>query len=751
LSQYNSKSLVITLLASTILSVVVPHNALAQMVGVDNAATPSLASDAQAIVPTGDKAPVDFVADNLMHDDENQKIIASGNVELAQSGRIVRADEIVYDLRNDKVVARGNVALTDEEGNVYFADNLDLSNSFKDGFAQKIRVELIQGDYFWAEDAKRIDGRVTQMTKARYTPCKPCAETPEKAPAWSINAAHVEHNKDSKSVSYKNAWFEAFGVPVLYTPYFSHPDGSETQKSGFLAPSLSFDSELGAGLKNAYYWGIAPDMDATIGLEAYTQEAPVLYGEFRKRFADAAVSFQGSVTDSSRTERSAGNDIEVDDEIRGHLKGLGLWDIDDKWRAGFDVEFASDNQYLNQYNINSEDTLESEIYLERFDGRNYAVSRALVFQDLRIDEDIDQPNVVPQLSASFIQKAGGFLGGRLDGDVSLLGLRREGNGQDLNRLSVQGGWERRFINGYGLVSDLEAYVHGDLYNARDVGVNDDDVTETRLYPVANWRSEFPVSRAFDKVQVVVAPIAGVTLAPDLNESSEDDIPNEDSLDVQLDASNLFEASRFPGLDRVEDDMRATYGVRAGVYGYEGSHAEFFIGQSYRFDEDDNPFASGSGLSDQHSDYVGSVGIDLNSDYSLDYRFQLDGETLASERHEVSASANWDNLTLSSDYFYARAFQASDVSDDGGSREQLSSSLAYYFKPEWRFRIAGRYDLGEEQGLRNADFGLDYLGQCLSLTSTLRRNLTDDASGDSSTEFVVSIGLKNIGEFIEPRK
>ncbi|MEC7577014.1 MAG: LptA/OstA family protein, partial [Pseudomonadota bacterium] len=76
-------------------------------------------------------APVDFVADNLAHDDKAQKIIATGNVELAQSGRIVNADKVVYDLKQDRVTAEGNVALTDEEGNVYFADSLDLSNEFK--------------------------------------------------------------------------------------------------------------------------------------------------------------------------------------------------------------------------------------------------------------------------------------------------------------------------------------------------------------------------------------------------------------------------------------------------------------------------------------------------------------------------------------------------------------------------------------------------------------------------------------------
>jgi LPS-assembly protein len=694
-------------------------------------------------------APVDFVADNLAHDDKAQKIIATGNVELAQSGRIVNADKVVYDLKQDRVTAEGNVALTDEEGNVYFADSLDLSNEFKDGFAEKIRVELLQGDYFWADNAERKDGTVTVMNDARYTPCEPCKENPNKAPAWSINAQKVTHDDVTHSVTYNNAWFEFFGVPVAYTPYFAHADGTVKQKSGFLAPSATFDSELGAGAELAYYWGIAPDMDATVGLQLYTQETPLLTGEFRKRFADASLLFKGSVTESGRTERSAGTEFEIDDEVRGHFEGVGLWNINENWRAGFDVEVVSDNQYLNQYNISGEDLLESEAYVEWFNGRNYATSKALFFQDLRIDKDIDQPNVLPEAGLSLVQDAGKALGGRFALDMSMLGLRREGSDQDMNRASARAGWARRFIGGYGLVTDIDAYVHGDVYHIRDIGDDNDKKTEERIYPVLNFKSELPVARPFEKFQMVIAPVAGMTIAPDLNESDENDIVNEDSLDVRLDATNLFEASRFPGLDRVEDDIKATYGLRTGFYGYEGSHAEFFIGQSYRFDDDDNPFARGSGLSRQRSDFVGSVNADFLDTYHVDYRYQLNGTTMNAQRHEISAHANWDRFTLAADYFYARSYfdGNNDNDEDIGSREQIDAGATYRFLPDWRFRLAGRYDLGVDEGLRQADFGLDYLGQCLSISSTLRRNLTDDSSGDSSTEFFIRIGLKNLGEFI----
>lgn len=696
-----------------------------------------------------DAAPVDFAADNLAHDDQAQQIIATGHVELAQSGRIVTADKVIYDLKNDRVTAEGNVVLTDEEGNVYFADNLDLSNEFKDGFAEKIRVELVDGDYFWADNAERKNGTVTVMNKARYTPCEPCRDKPEKAPAWSINAQKVTHDDVEHSVTYNNAWFELFGLPVAYTPYFSHADGTVKQKSGFLAPSATFDSELGAGAEIAYYYGIAPDMDATIGLQVYTKESPLLTGEFRKRFADASIQFNGSVTDSGRTERSGGREIEIEDEVRGHFEGEGLWNINENWRAGFDVAVVSDNQYLNQYNISGEDLLESEIYAEWFNGRNYATSKALFFQDLRIDRDVDQPNVLPEASLNLMQDAGKALGGRFSLDMSMLGLRREGSDQDMNRVSGRVGWARRFIGGHGVVSDIDAYVHGDVYNIRDIGSNNDDKTEERIYPVVNFKSELPVARPFEKFQMVVAPVAGVTFAPDLNESEEDDITNEDSLDVRLDTTNLFEASRFPGLDRVEDGTKATYGLRTGLYGYGGSHAEVFLGQSYRFDDEDNPFARGSGLSRQRSDFVGAVNADINDTYHVDYRFQLNGTSMDAQRHEISANADWDRFSLAADYFYARSYFGNETNNDEdiGSREQIDAAAAYKFLPDWRFRLAGRYDFGVDEGLRQADFGLDYLGQCLSLSSTLRRNLTDDSSGDSSTEFFVRIGLKNIGEFI----
>jgi LPS-assembly protein len=230
----------------------------------------------------------------------------------------------------------------------------------------------------------------------------------------------------------------------------------------------------------------------------------------------------------------------------------------------------------------------------------------------------------------------------------------------------------------------------------------------------------------------------------MTNNSNEDIPNEDSQDVQLDASNLFEANRFPGLDVVEDQSRVTYGLRAGLNGYESGNVEFFVGQNYRFDDEDIPFQSGSGLNAQSSDVVGYVRGDIGSRYSMQYRFQLNNETLASERHEFDASADWNRFRLSSNYLYAEPIEGTEITE---SREQLSATAQYYFNKNWRLLTQAQYDLGSDPGLRKGSLGLDYFGQCVSWSLLGKKTLTDDSSGDSDTEVVFRIGLKNISEFM----
>lgn len=686
--------------------------------------------------------PVQFAADHLTYDDASQQVIASGNVSFEQAGKIVTARRVTYNLAQDVVLAEGDVVLTEANGDVHFAERVEFTDDLKDGFVAKLRSTLADGSRFTAASGKREGGTKIVMQEASYTPCEPCKLDPSKPPVWQLKADQVTHDNLNKTITYNNATFEVGGVPILYTPYFSHPDGQQKQKSGFLTPGFALSSDLGFSVDNRYYWAISPTADATIGARVFTEENPLGTLELRKRFDDAMLQMSSSFTHSERPDRSEGEVVTKGSQARGHIFADGVWEIDQKWRAGFDIELASDDQYLRQYDISSERVLENEVYLERFSGRDYAVARALAFQDLRVrDDPADQPNILPELQMSFVGEPNALLGGRWRSDTAFLGLYRDGkDGQDMYRLSQELGWEGQYITDFGLVNTLNATARGDGYlvDDQDNSAEDDD-TVGRTYASTTLESRMPFERLVDGGAVRVEPMASLTLSPDLDD---EDIPNEDSQDAQIDSSNLFEANRFPGIDRVEDGNHATYGVRTGYYAADGSMGEVFIGQSYRFD--DNPlFPAGSGLDDRYSDIVGQISGRYRDDATAFYKFQADAENGQAERHEFDLTLRTDPVTLNTTYLYARALGGTELTE---SREQVSSLLNFKLAEDWRARMGGIYDFGEDEGLRKALAGLDYIGQCLTVSLTGERTLTVPETGESDTEFFLRIGLKNLGEF-----
>lgn len=700
-------------------------------------------------VPIPLQDQVDFLAEEVLYDEINEIVTALRNVELVQNGRILKAETVSYDLKQDRVTAKGNVILNETTGDIYFADELTLSEGMKNGFVAGLKGILADGSRFTAKDAEKIEDLKVILSEATYTACEPCKADPSKAPIWAIKADKVTHHKDENRISYDDATFEVSGVPVAYLPYFSHPDGSVEQKSGFLTPSVGYDSDLGAFYRQEYYWGLGPDRDATIGAQVMTDQNPLLTGQYRQQYKNASIAIDASGTYGDRLERTNNNLIETDDdEFRGHAFVDGVWDINNKWRAGIDLELVSDEQYLSTYDFSNEDVLESIVYAERFDSRNYFLGRFIRFKDLRTsDRAEDQPNILPELNAQFIGDPNSVLGGRLDGEVSFLNLAREGNDQDLARTTVKAGWEKKHILPVGLVNNFDLNLRGDLYKANDRDISNtannrsSDSTATRAFANAQYQASMPFVKNTTKGQVLIEPVGAITLGTKIDENN-DDIPNEDSQDAFLDTTNLFDANRFPGYDRIEDGSNATYGFRTGFFTDKGNKLEVFAGQSYRFEEDNNPFPEGSGLTNQYSDYVSSVSINMADNLNLYYTNRM-GNDFNAKRHELDLSARYKNLSFSTRYFYANALQQTDLDDE---REQIRLGARYDISDEWSVYGAMQYDLAEEtEGLRRVQYGVDYTGQCVNLSLAGNRTLTNDFSGDSGTEIMLRLGLKNLGD------
>jgi LPS-assembly protein len=692
-------------------------------------------------------AAVDLTADNVVRDEAAQTVTATGHVDMKQSGRSVRADKIVYDIASDTATATGHVIFSDRNGDIHFADKAILRNQMKDGFVQGLKTYLAKGGRFTAASGVRKDGTITRMRNGTYTTCE-CEEDKNGNTPYLISANKIHYNAPEHHIIYHDATVELFGHPILWTPYFASGDGQIKQESGFLSPTGGYNSRLGVNFTERYYWAISPQQDATFGTTLLSNKAPLLLGQYRQRFDDAQVFLNGSFTDSDYSYYSEGQTFNKDVTPRGALFGTGVWDMSDTWRSGFKVQAVSDDTYLRQYRFSGADVLQDELYAERFSGRDYTRIDTQAFQDIRaFPYKEQQPDVLPEIVSSFEGEPNQTLGGRWDLDLSAVGLTQDATGQDVQRISGTTGWQRRFTTDFGVVTTADAHVRADAYRSNYFNPTLADPTQnsvgylTRLFPDAHVDTTYPFAKDLENMQLVLSPEVAATVSPNID-GDNPKIPNEDSQDVELDPTNLYDADRYPGYDRIEGGSHVDYGMRTGLYGYDGSKGEVFLGQSYRLTADD-PFPDGSGLNTKTSDYVGQITGNYGKNYGMDYRFDLATSTLASERHEFDGFANLGKFTLNERYLYAKALEGTDIFE---SRQEVENDMSYQILKDWKLRTDEVYDMGHDPGLRRVVMGVDYLGCCLMMSLTAAHNWTDEASETSGTDVTFRIGLKGFGDF-----
>jgi len=677
--------------------------------------------------------PVLLKADSVRHDRELGIVIAKGNVEVNQGDRVLLADSVTYNQRTDTLDANGNIILVEPTGDVIFADFMELSGDLKNGIIEKIRVRLADNSRVAAVGGRRIDGTRIEMRKAVYSPCELCKKDPSRAPTWQVKAYSVVHDKIDKTVEYKDAFIEFFGVPLLYTPYMSHPDPTVKRKSGFLVPDYSTDSELGLVVRAPYYFNIAPTRDATVTPIYTGNEGTVMAAEYRDRVVGGIFEGRGSVTKASTAEGGSG--------IRGHFDGGAIFDINDTWRGGIKASFSSDDTYLRRYAFGGPATLVNRAYAEGFRGRNYVAANTYYFQDSR--EDVDQnttPFVMPMLEYSYLGDPG-FLGSRLSLDANVVALTRD-VGTDTRRVSIKPVWKLPYVSRVGEVYTLHASVRADGYWVNEVPDPDRPTTTLsgitgRLFPQLGLDWRFPWVRQRGGMFQSVEPIAGFVAGP--NDPNPAKVPNEDSLDFELDDTNIFRSNRFTGYDRVEGGQWAYYGLKLGFGGQSDLRGNAFIGQSYLLRENSD-HSGGSGLETKFSDLVGRVGFSVGSPLTVDYRFRIDNADLAPQRNELSATFGYPILKFRTNYLFIRQQSPTDEFQD---REQLDGAVTSQITKNWSIGASVLRDLATDDTLSTA-YNLTYEDSCLTLYTSFTRSFTRDRDVIPTDTLFFRVSLKTLG-------
>lgn len=378
----------------------------------------------------------------LVYDKDKNTVSASGNAQLYYQGRVLEADKVTYDRNTSRVYAEGNAKLTEADGQVAYGDKFELTDDFKDGFIDSLRVVTIDMTRFAAPRAERSDGETTVFEKGTYTACEACKDDPSKPPLWQVRAKRIIHKNEERMVYYEDATLEFYGVPIAWVPYFSAPDATVKRKSGFLAPRYVFSTALGYGISVPYFWNLAPNYDLTITPTLLSRQGVLGSVEWRHRLVNGSYNIRASgIFQQDRSAYSAGPYGAGDKTFRGSIESTGKFLINEKWSWGWDATLLSDKWFQQNYknHTNSASGFDftgyyytgfreatTTAYLMGQGERSYFETRGYYFRGLSYtDWQRVQPVVLPVTDYDRRFQGPGVLGGEVRLTANLTNVYRQ--------------------------------------------------------------------------------------------------------------------------------------------------------------------------------------------------------------------------------------------------------------------------------------------------------------------------------------
>jgi LPS-assembly protein len=747
---------------------------------------PRVANDGQMLVQ----------ATEVDYDYNNSRVSAVGNVQMFYNGTSVEADKVIYDQKTKRLHAEGNIRMTDAEGKITYANIMDLSDDYRDGFVDSLRVDTADATRMAATRADRSSGNYTVFENGVYTACAPCKDDPKKPPLWQVKGARIIHDQNEKMLYFENAQLEFFGVPMAYMPYFSTPDPTVKRKTGFLMPGFSENSTYGYGVEIPFYWAIAPDYDATFSPRIMSRQGVLFQGEFRQRLLNGAYQVRAYGIDQLDPGAFVGQP--GDRQFRGGVETKGQFALNDKWVWGWDGVLLSDYYFMSDYRLSQyKDPLASflslpteaisQLYLTGVGNRSYFDARTIYYLSFSGFQQ-QVPVIHPVVDYSNVLNNNWF-GGEVSYQTNFTSLTRNDAAFDpittlantnglctaasadpmarlptqcllrgmpgtYTRATAEAQWRRSFTDSAGEIWTPFASIRADAIDAEisnQPGVSNflpvGNTQAVRVMPTIGLEYRYPFINVQPWGTTTIEPIAQVIARP--NETYAGKLPNEDAQSMVFDASNLFSVDKFSGYDRVEGGGRANVGAQATTQFDRGGTVNVLFGQSYQLFglnsfavHDVTNTGVDSGLQNAKSDYVARVNYSPNRTYTFSVRTRMDEATLNINRFEAEGRAAFDRWSVSMLYGnYAPQPELGYLT----RREGLLGSASVKLAANWVVSGSARWDL-EANKINQYVIGAGYVDDCFVLAANYVTSYSYSAGTTPPVlnhSFMLQLGLRTI--------
>jgi LPS-assembly protein len=739
-------------------------------------------------------------ANEVDYDYNNNRVAAVGNVQIYYNGATIEADRVVYDQKTKRLRAEGNARLTEADGKVTYGQIIDLTDDYRDGFVDSLRVETIDDTRLAAQRANRSSGNYTVFENGVYTACKPCADDPKRPPLWQVKAARIIHNQDEKMMYFEDATLEFFGIPVGYFPYLAEPDPTVKRKTGLLMPIIGSSTTYGFAYEQPYYFALAPNYDLTLSPRITTMQGLLMQGEFRHRLEDGSYTIRAAGIDQLDKDYFGGpNPTPGFRNFRGSFETEGKFSLTSNWTWGWDTLLVTDATFFQDYKLatlqmRSPDPFGvaltdgiSQLWLTGRGADSYFEARSMYFYGFSTSDVQSQlPVIAPVIDYNkvFDQTV---LGGKVSFTSNFTSLTRQSASFDaisLNavnnglcatltadpamkipancllrgvpgeytRFTAIADWKRQFVDSWGQQWIPFASIRADIATAsieNQVGVSNYYQTGTtdvvRVMPTVGLEYRYPFISVQSWGTQTLEPIAQLIIRP--NEPDIGRLPNEDAQSLVYDDTNLFKVDKYSGYDRMEGGGRSNVGIQYTAQFNGAGHVNALFGQSYQL-FGTNSFASGdatntgvqSGLDTSRSDYVARIAYQPNSTYSFTSRFRFSESDFSLQRMELEAAATFDRWRYTLLY---GDYAAQPALGFLTRRDGILMSTSYKVNPNWVVSTALRYDI-EAGKFDQTRIGIGYIDDCYMLSLNYIGDFTYSGNVQANNTVMLQMSLRTLG-------
>jgi len=767
--------------------------------------------------PFRDPDVIYLEADELDNDEENGKLTASGAVEGRYQDKTLRADKVEYYTETGQVIATGNVTLVNADGSTQYAEKIQLSNELEAGTAAEFTARFPQGGQLAGAFATRDTDQGVELYNAYYTACEACkVDGKVKKPTWRLKARKVKQNPKNKSISYRDAVFEFKGIPLLYSPYLAHPDPTAGRQSGWLIPFAGLSGSKGLNFSAPYYFALSDYSELTLIPHVYQNVNPLLEAKFRKKFYSGEFNLDGSVTHGSFFDNNGENFLDTavfldpeeslrSDKLRSHFFTTGQFDIADNWKWGFQAGYATDDNYLNRYDLEERQPkfglyqadsrrLMQQIFAVGQDDDFRLSTSAFGFVSLRTsvrerriadplnpgqfvvdpnqilvnrENDSSLPVVAPKIELTKYFNdpvAGGRL--KLFGDATYL-TRDSGevlgggnSATEYARGTAGLNWQKNWIAPAGI--EVKPFAQGRYDFFKLEAENTQSFEFSRGTGQVGVDIRWPFLKPGKNVNWIIEPRVQLTqnfgdgkLANFETLNGFGDVAQlaQDGLDVDLDQSLLWSSNKSTGFDIWQEGFRADVGASVSADWGKNNRTMLFLGQSYYSGSDNLAFALNSGLQEDKSDLVGLFELDIGKNFSTSTRVRYDEDDNKFRRLDTGFTYRDSRFDTSWRYYKVDSATPQLLPDPNDPNaldlsvptQEVSGSLGVRLFDNWSTRYRMNRDIDRDV-TRRQSLALIYDDACTRIELMYEKK--DNGLGiiGQSDGFGIRVSLLTLGDF-----